>query len=164
TRRHSGAGWFQKYSLAANKQIAYISCATAEELTKQIQKKEDGFQIIQLTGNEYNFSTPLLSNKKVILRGNKEKLVKFKTENMLSLFILSGKADLILQDIHIDGKEMRATSFISSDSNGSSDHYNLSISNCRFQNFNRSSGCQIFFHAFKSMMADSIIINNSSFQ
>jgi poly(beta-D-mannuronate) lyase len=68
-----------------------------------------------------------------------------------------------LNNINIDGKNVKATHFISSDSNGYSDHYNLTINNCSFQNFNRDNGCQAIFYAFKSMMADSIVVNNNSF-
>jgi len=157
----SGANWFKKYAVSNSKKKIFINCLTAGEIYKQLERNED--VIIQLTGKEYKINTPFIISKNVQFKSDKKNSIKFEPENILSVFLLSGKGNLTLNNINIDGKNVKATHFISSDSNGYSDHYNLTINNCSLQNFNRSVGCQTIFHAFKSMMADSIVLNNNTF-
>ena len=140
---NSGANWFKKYSTAVSKKPIIINCSTADEVYKQLERKED--VIIQLKGKEYKINKPFVISKTVQFKSDKKNLIKFKTENILSLFILSGKGNLSLNNINIDGKDVKATHFISSDSNGYSDHYNLTINNCSFQNFSNKNGCQTYF-------------------
>ena len=161
TLRSSGAGWLKKYSSSSTKKIVYASCMNPEEVYKLLENDEQ--VVIQLTGKEYKLNRPFIISKSVRFNSDKKNQVKFSTENILSAIIISGKGNLILENINIDGKYVKATHFISSDSNGYSDHYNLTINNCSFQNFNSNNGCQTIFYAFKSMMADSIFISNSSF-
>ncbi|HEY5970242.1 MAG TPA: polysaccharide lyase 6 family protein [Chitinophagaceae bacterium] len=158
---NSGANWFKKYSIAASKKPIIINCSTGDEVYKQLERNED--VIIQLTGKEYKINEPFVISKTVQFKSDKKNPIIFETENILSVFILSGKGNLILNSINIDGKNVKATHFISSDSNGYSDHYNLTINNCSLQNFDSGVGCQTIFQAFKSMTADSIVINNNSF-
>ena len=158
---NSGANWFKKYSTSDSKKPILINCLTTDEIYKQLERNEN--VTIQLTGKEYKINKPFFISKPVQFKSDKKNLIIFETENFLSVFILSGKGNLTLNNINIDGKNVKATHFISSDSNGYSDHYNLTINNCSFQNFNRDNGCQAIFYAFKSMMADSIVVNNNSF-
>jgi hypothetical protein len=117
---------------------------TADEIYKAIRKKRR--VIIQLTGKEYKINKPFVISKTVQFKSDRKNSIKFETENILSLFILSGKGNLSLNNINLDGKDVKATHFISSDSNGYSDHYNLTITNCSFQNFSRKNGLpKIFF-------------------
>jgi poly(beta-D-mannuronate) lyase len=157
----SGANWFKKYSVSNSNKTIFINCLTAGEIYKQLEGTEE--VTIQLTGKEYKISKPFVISKTVHFKSDKKNSIKFETENILSLFILSGKGNLTLNSINIDGKNIKSTHFISSDSNGYSDHYNLAINNCSFQNFSNKNGCQNIFYAFKYMIADSIAINNNSF-
>ncbi len=157
----SGANWFKKYSTTSSKKTMLINCLTADEIYKQLEKNED--VIIQLTGKEYKINKPFVISKTIQFKSDKKNSINFETENILSVFILSGKGNLILNNINVDGKNVKATHFISSDSNGYSDHYNLNINNCSIQNFSNKNGCQNIFYAFKYIIADSIIINNNSF-
>jgi poly(beta-D-mannuronate) lyase len=158
---NSGADWFKKYSSIDKKKALSVNCLTTDEIYTQLEKSED--VMIQLTGKEYKLNKPFIIFKTVQLKSNSKNSIIFETDNILSLFILSGKGNLILNGINIDGKNIKATHFISSDSNGYSDHYNLSINKCSFQNFSNKNGCQNIFYAFKYMIADSISINNNSF-
>ncbi|HMK19171.1 MAG TPA: polysaccharide lyase 6 family protein [Chitinophagaceae bacterium] len=158
---NSGTNWFKKYTASNSKKTIFINCLTAEEIYKQLERKEE--VTIQLTGKEYKINKPFVISKSVQFKSDKKSSIVFETENILSVFILSGKGNLTLNNIHIDGKNVNANQFISSDSNGYSDHYNLIINNCSFQNFNRDNGCQTIFYAFKSMMADSIVVHNNLF-
>ena len=157
----SGANWFKKYAVSNSKKPIFINCLTADEIYKQLERNEE--MTIQLTGKEYKINTPFVISKTIQFKSDKKSSIKFETENILSVFILSGKGNLTLNSINIDGMNVKATHFISSDSNGYSDHYNLTINNCSFQNFSKKNGCQNIFYAFKYMIADSVIINNNSF-
>jgi poly(beta-D-mannuronate) lyase len=155
----SGTNWFKKYAASNSKKPIFINCLTADEIYKQLERKEE--VTIQLTGKEYKLNKPFVISKNVQLKSDKKNSIKFETENVLSVFILSGKGNLTLSSINIDGKNVKATYFICSDSNGYSDHYDLTINNCSFQNFSNKNGCQNIFYAFKYMIADSIAINNN---
>jgi poly(beta-D-mannuronate) lyase len=157
----SGANWFKKYAVSNSKKPIFINCLTTEEIYKQLERNEE--ITIQLTGKEYKINTPFVISKTIQFKSDKKSSIKFETENILSVFILSGKGNLTLNSINIDGMNVKATHFISSDSNGYSDHYNLTINNCSFQNFSKKNGCQNIFYAFKYMIADSVTINNNSF-
>lgn len=158
---NSGANWFKKHSISNSKKTILINCLTADEIYKQLAGNED--VIIQLPGKQYKINKPFVISKTVQFKSDKKNSIKFETEDILSLFILSGKGNLSLNNINIDGKGVKATHFICSDSDGYSDHYNLTIKNCSFQNFSKKNGCQNIFYAFKYMIADSIAINNNSF-
>ena len=158
---NSGTNWFKKYSTSSGKKSVFINCMTTDEIYKQLERTED--VIIQLTGKEYKINKPFVISKTVQFKSDKKNPIKFETENILSVFILSGKGNLTLNSINIDAKDVKTTHFISSDSNGHSDHYNLTINNCSFQNFSNKNGCQNIFYALKYMIADSITINNNSF-
>ncbi len=158
---NTGANWFVKNPTVNNGKIAHVNCRTAEEVYVQLEKKDE--LVIHLTGNEYKLAKPFTISKTVRFTRDKEDLIKIVTGNILSAFIISGKGNLILENLNLDGRELKATHFISSDNNGYSDHYNLAVTNCSFKNFNRNAGCQTIFYAFKSMIADSIVISKSSF-
>ena len=158
---NSGATWFKKHNTSYEKKTLTVNCLTTEDIYQQLTKKEE--VIIQLTGKKYKVNKSFIISKPVQFKGDRKNSIRFETETILSVFILSGKGNLTLNNLHIDGKDIKATHFISSDSNGYSDHYNLSVNNCRFENFDKNSGCQTFFYAFKSMMADSIVMNSNSF-
>jgi len=157
----SGAHWFKKYAVFNNKNPIFINCLTTDEIYKQLERTEE--VVIQLTGREYKINKPLFISKTVQFKSDRKNSIIFESENILSVFILSGKGNLNLNTINIDGKNVKATHFISSDTNGYNDHYNLTINNCSFQNFSNKNGCQNIFYAFKYMIADSITINNNSF-
>ena len=158
---NSGANWFKKYSSNDNKKALLVNCLTADEIYTQLEKNED--VMIQLTGKEYKLNKPFIISKSVQFKSDRKNSIKFETGSILSVFILSGKGNLILNSVNIEGKNVKATHFISSDSNGYSDHYNLTVNNCSFQNFSNKNGCQNIFYAYKSMIADSIVVHGSTF-
>ena len=157
----SGATWFVTHPLTHEKKMITVNCTNAAEVYQQLERNEP--VIIRLTGKEYSLTRPFSISKKVQFTSDKRSTIKFNTGSLLSVFIISGNGNLELKNISIDGKNVKANHFISSDSSGYSDHYDLTIENCTIQNFNRENGCQDIFYAFKYMIADSIIIRNSSF-
>ncbi len=158
---NTGAAWFRPLNKDEAPRLVTASCATTEEVYEQL--KRTGPVVIKLTGKEYSLTEPFFINKTVTFTGNKKNTIRFNTGNQLSVFIISGNGHLTLNDISIDGGKVKATHFIASDSTGHSNHYNLIICDATLQNFNRHTGCENLFYAFKSTVADSIVISNSSF-
>jgi poly(beta-D-mannuronate) lyase len=157
----TGASWFSRKSNGQALKPQVVNCATANQLYEQLATNTP--LIIKLTGKEYVLDKPLFITKTVQLIGNKTQTVKIKTNSDWSVFVLSGNGNLSAQNLSIDGSEIKTSHFICSDSTGSSNHYNLSIQNCSFKDLTRERGCQNFFYAYKSILADSIIIRNNTF-
>lgn len=156
----SGASWFSNKDISATKNILQVNCATVEEVYKQLNKKIP--VKINLTAEQYTFDKPLIISNFTEFTSPKP-IIKLSTGEMLSAFILLGKGYLKLTRLAIDGSNVKASHFISSDTTGYSDHYNFSLNNCSIANLNKEKGCVDIFHAFKSIVADSIIIRNSQF-
>ena len=156
----SGASWFNKKGSDVTKNLLQINCANPEEIYKQLNKKKP--VKINLTAEQYTFDKPLLISNSVEFTSQK-KTINLSTTEMLSVFIISGKGHLKLTRFMIDGENIKASHFISSDTTGYSDHYNLSLTDCKITNLNKDKGCLDIFHAFKSMVADSVIIRNTQF-
>lgn len=157
----SGASWFVKHPVAHEKKMFPVNCANAAEIYKQLERTEP--IVIRLTGKDYSLTRPFFISKKVQFTSDKRSTIKFNTDNLLSVFVISGKGNLELKNLSIDGKNVKASNFIATDSNGYSEHYNLTITNCSIKNLDRENGCRNIFYAFKNMIADSIIIRYNSF-
>ncbi len=157
----TGASWFSKKEPVLTAKPVVVNCSTAEEVYKQLERKEA--VTIRLTGKEYTLDKPFLINKNVQFTSDKKNIIRFITVNQLAVFMVSGNGNLGLNNLSIDGSKTKATHFIASDSSGLSNHYNLSVRNCSLQNFSRENGCDNIFYAFKSMIADSIVLRNNSF-
>ena len=158
----TGAAWFNKKENGVAKKPATVNCINAEQVYKQLAGKDP--VIIRLTGKEYKLTSPFVVTKNVQFTGDRKNEIKLNIENGLAAFIVSANGNLTIQNLLIDGSKVKADYFIASDSNGYSNHYNLSLRNCIIRNFNQSNGCKDIFHAFKYMIADSIIIRNNQFQ
>ena len=156
--KKSGAGWYKGKANPDSKNILTISCATAEDLYKQFERKKP--MIIRLTGENYIFDKPaFISSDIEIQPGHKGKINFASASNILSVFIIKSNATFKISHTHLNVKEVKATSFISSDTSGNSEHYSFifyksSISGLR-------SG--YFFYSYKSSIADSVIIQASAF-
>ncbi len=157
----SGATWFAKKEAVVLEKPVTVNCATTDDVYKQLERKES--VNIRLTGKIYSLSEPFIITKTVQFSGDSKTPVTIKTENMLAVFVIGGNGNLSLQNLSINGANIKATYFISSDSTGSSNHYNLAIQNCTLKNLNRENGCSTIFYAHKSIIADSIVFSNNNF-
>lgn len=153
-----GAAWFKKAAAAKPAAAIRVSCSNAEEIYSQLERKEP--VTLVLTGRNYILTHPCLISKNVRITGNSSTPIQFSTPEIFSVFTIGGKGALAMDNLLIEGKEIKAAHFVSSDPGGSSDHYNFSMRNCTVRNTGRSAS---FFHAAKSMIADSIVIRNSAF-
>lgn len=153
-----GAGWFIRTPAVKAQPAIRVSCKNTAEVYRQLERKEP--VIIHLTGNNYSLTRPFWITKNVRLMGNRGIQVNIVSPEMLSIFIITGSGNLVLENLAISGKGIQATHFIASDTAGSSNHYNFSVLNCAFRDFDKP---RTLFCAAKSMIADSIVIRNSSF-
>lgn len=156
----TGAAWFKQFTREKNIPPLTVNCNTAEEVYKQLERNEP--VIIHLTSSEYNLTKPFLITKKVQFTGTQTEL-KFNTGQQLAVFLIAGNGNLHLNKLSVNGEGVTAKHLISSDSIGSSNHYNLFVTNCSIRNLNQQNGCETIFYAYKSMIADSIVIRNNSF-
>ena len=159
-----GAKWYSRTKLAVAMNPIQVNCKDAKEVYTQLNRKEP--VAITFSGKQYVLDKPFVISKKVEFLGNgKAGVIDIITSKdpMQAAIIIGGNGYLSFRNMIINGSEMKATSFISNDSTGSCDHYSLSIYGSSFKDFNRDNGCRNFFNAYKSMVADSIIVNKCYF-
>ena len=157
----SGAKWFTQIKSSTQSLIKNVKCNNANEVYAQLAHNNP--VVIELTGASYHLTKPFIITKHIQFTTKQTEPIQFKTGSMLAAFVLSGNGNLSLNNLVINGKEIKATHFISSDSSGYSNHYNLSVRNCNINQLSTATGCNNFFYAYKSMIADSIAINNNFF-
>lgn len=158
---YAGAAWFPKKEIIKTAKPIMVACAKSEDIYKQLERKDP--VIIRLTGKEYTVFKPFLIKKSVQIIGDGKNVIRFNSYKEVSVFSVTGNGNLILSNLNIDGSHVKASSFISNDSGGQTNHYNLTVRNCAFQGFNRENDCTDIFFANKSMIADSIVFRNNSF-
>jgi poly(beta-D-mannuronate) lyase len=158
--RHSGATWFKKKQAKIAATSKVVSCPTTGDVYRQLANQNP--VTIRLTSTHYQMDKPFVINKRVKFIGNKNQLIQIHTAKMLSAFIISGNGHLTLDGLSIDGTGVNSTHFISSDSSGQSDHFNLQIQNSIIRNLSRENGCENIFYAFKSIIADSIVFTKNA--
>jgi poly(beta-D-mannuronate) lyase len=156
-----GAKWFQQLKNKMPVIAQTVACNTAEEIYVQLSHHKP--VIIDLTGKSYQLSSPFMISKQVQFTTKQKQPIKIVTVPMLAAFVISGNGHLTLTNLSIDGKEIKATHLIASDSAELSNHYNLIVRNCSVGNLSKQEGCNNFFYAHKSMIADSVVIRNNAF-
>lgn len=159
----TGASWFERRLSTRRSASEYmVDCPYADDIYKAVAGDES--VVIRLIAPSYTFDRPLVIGKNVtFITNNNNTPVIFNTGKIPALFMIAGKGNLLLQDIKIDGSGVRAKHFISSDTSGSSEHYNLEMKKCIVYNLDRKNGCENLFYAYKSMIADSIVLRNNNF-
>jgi poly(beta-D-mannuronate) lyase len=125
--------------------------------------KKRNQSVIRLTAKGYSLEKPFVISKFVKFTGDKKNIIKLSSNKMLSAFIISGNGNLTLDNLNFSGENLKATNLVSSDSSGLSDHYNFSILNCIITDLKSQTGCQNIFYAYKSMIADSIVVHGNTF-
>lgn len=159
----TGANWFERrLSTRKSASESMVDCPYADDIYKAVAGDEA--VVIRLIAPSYTFDKPVMIGKNVtFITNNNNQPVAINSGKIPAVFMISGKGNLMLQDIRIDGSGVRAKHFISSDSAGSSDHYNMVLKKCTVYNLDRKNGCEDLFYAYKSMIADSIVLRNNSF-
>lgn len=159
----TGANWFERRLSTRRSASEYmVDCPYADDIYKALAGDEA--VIIRLIAPSYSFDRPVVIGKNVtFITNNNNTPVVFNSTTIPAVFTISGKGNLVLQDIRIDGSGVRARHFIASDTSGQSEHYNFTMKKCTVYNLDRKNGCEDLFYAFKSMIADSIVLRNNVF-
>lgn len=158
----TGAKWFVKTDVIPKKPLP-VNCKTAQDIYAQVEKNIP--VEILLTGKDYIFHKPVFIGNNVIIKTNQPGFIDMHTvPGMLSLFVIKENASLELQKLQVDGSDMKAVHFVSSDSTGTSGHYSFSMNKCSLRYFDRTFGCENIFYAFASTVADKIVVDKCSFQ
>ena len=153
-----GAAWFGSSFTAQNQTRIRVTCKTADDVYKALQENTTGSLEIILTRKKYQFSTPLILNANVTVSARSRRTIKFNTAFADFLFYITAGNNITFKKLRIDMDDVETKSFISSDTSGSSNHSNLTITDCLFKK-----GKMQFFNAAKTTVLNSIIITNNSF-
>ncbi|HTD94900.1 MAG TPA: polysaccharide lyase 6 family protein [Chitinophagaceae bacterium] len=157
----TGATWFPKKELIPASPALTIPCANATDVHNALSQNRP--MIIQLTAREYSLDKPFTISSRVIFTSASKSPVHISSGNQLAVFLIKGNGHLTLSGLAIDGSNVQAQHFICNDSSGSSNHFNLVVSNCNLSKLDRAKGCLDIYHCYKYMVADSLIIRNSQF-
>ena len=153
-----GARWFsQKFQI---KKTVTVNCKTAAEVIQQLASNINNKLIINLTESEYVFQSPLSVNNDVSITTAQKQFIKFSLNASSADYFIQLKAGhtLALNNLRLNLALVTSKTFITTDTSGSSNHCNFSMSNCSITNSNG-----IFFNASRSSVSDSILIKNCSF-
>ena len=153
-----GAAWFGPSFIAQNQTRIRVTCKTADDVYKALQENTTGSLEIILTKKKYQFPTPLILNANVTISARSRRTIKFNTAFSDFLFYITAGNNVTFKKLRIDMDDVETKSFISSDTSGSSNHSNLTITDCLFKR-----GKTQFFNAAKTTVLDSIIITNNTF-
>ena len=155
-----GAKWNMSKNAVQKKKQVKADCKTTNDIIQQLTENTGVDLIINLTGKEYLFSSPLTISSNLVITSSQKTSIRFSTAAEYNSFLLqlnAGKT-LSLSNIKLDLVAANMTTFITTDTSGSSNHNNFSMRNCSIENLNGN-----FFTAAKSSVSDSIIINNCTF-
>ena len=158
--KNKGFHSVNKASLVINTQVDTIyKCQTEGDIIKALTIKKPNITI-ELTNINYTITQPLNIHNKVIISAKPNTFISFSSTNLPMCFLVNGNASLTLQNLQIDGNNIKATNFISLDTSGSCNHTGkFTIQFCKFINFT----CNNMFIAPKTSVVDAIIITNTSF-
>ena len=153
-----GAAWFGPSFMTQEQTRIRVTCKTADDVYKALQENTTGSLEIILTKKKYQFPAPLILNANVTVSARSRRTIKFNTAFSDFLFYITAGNNITFKKLRIDMDDVETKSFISSDTSGSSNHSNLSITDCHFKR-----GKMQFFNAAKTTVLDSIIITNNTF-
>ncbi len=156
----TGVKWLNINKINIVKKTNTVNCKSSIELTQILSENNNENLIINLTGTEYNFNTPINISQNVTITSNGKQPIAFTTSisnNDFTIKINAGNS-LSLTNLHLDLSGINTNVFITTDTSGSPNHSSFIMSDCGIANTNK-----IFFKAAKSSVCDSIIVTNCTF-
>ena len=151
-----GAKWFEQINKPVKQKAATINCATASAIIDVLSKEDNRKLTINLTAPAYNFSQSLLINHDVIFTSSQKTPIKISASGLDFLIQLKAGNTVALKNINLDLSGI--DNFMTTDTSGSSNHSNITITNSHFLSLRG-----YFLNAAKYSVADSIIVYNNSF-
>ncbi|MET0464150.1 MAG: polysaccharide lyase 6 family protein [Chitinophagaceae bacterium] len=158
----SGPNWLRASTKGrwTGQQAPVEACSSAEEVYAALAKNEP--VIILLTANEYSLDRPFTIQNHVTFDGNTA-TIRFSTPAIPAVFMVNGGGHLLLYNLIAEGSNVKAKSFICSDTSGPSNHYSMKMHRSGVQGFDRKNGCESIFFSHRSTVADSIIFDGNTF-
>jgi poly(beta-D-mannuronate) lyase len=155
-----GAKWFTQLKKRQPAKAITVNCKTAIEVLQQLNANNKNKLTLTLTGVNYAFTSPLNINNDVTITTAQKQPIQFSSTAANTDFLIQVKAGgkLTLSNLTLNMTAVTASAIITTDTSGSSYHYNFTMKNCRITNCNSN-----FFIAARSSVADSIIVTNCSF-
>jgi poly(beta-D-mannuronate) lyase len=153
-----GAKWFSQLKKKQPEKAMTVNCKTATEVQRQLNTNSKSKLVINLTGTNYAFTSPISISNEVAITTAQKQAIRFSITDTDFLIQVKAGGTLTLTNISLDLAAITAGTFITTDTSGSSNHSNFSMSNCSISHCN-----SVFFNAAKSSVADSILVNNCSF-
>jgi poly(beta-D-mannuronate) lyase len=155
-----GAKWLSRVKRQPAKAIITVSCKTAAAVKQALKTTGKSKLVIDLTGTNYAFDAPVNISHDITFTASKKQRIQWSLafDNAPFLMQVTGGGKLTLNNLSLDLAAAKATAIITTDTSGSSNHYNFFMQNCRITNCDGN-----FFSAAKSSVADSIIVNKCIF-
>ena len=151
---NSGAKWYGN----SNKEAIAITvdCNNAEEISNVFKKYKKNNLTINLTNTTYSFDASIPLKENVIFKTTIKQPINFKSNNELAhLFEIQGGKSLQIKNLTLNLNDLKAKTFITSDTSGTSNHSNFIMQQSTVLNLNGT-----FFKAAKFSLLDSIVISN----
>lgn len=153
-----GANWFKP--AGSYKKPVVFNCKTVSDIYNSLSKGEHSV-ILNLEGTGYSFTKPVLIHGDVQITSSSKTIIELNSqEPIMALFVIKGKAFLSFKNLKLSAKGLKARSFIATDTSGSPEHYSLKMENVSLEN---PGSCKNMFYAYKSSLADSIVVRNCRF-
>ncbi len=151
-----GATWYT--SILDNQKFVNVNCSTSQEIIKALEENSNNKLIIHLTNDTYSFNSSIALNKDIEIVNDSKSLIKIESTKPLSyLFEIKGNHKLSIKNLNLNLSSLNTSTFITSDTSGTSNHSNFVMQNCSITEYNGE-----FFKAAKSSLLDSIIVTNCS--
>ncbi len=160
--QHYGASWAANTKKSLPEKSIQIVCKDATATYKALQLPNPAITLL-LTNQMYQFDKTITINKQVEIISKQAQSIRFSTTQPLgSLLMIAGGGSLRLKNLAIELEQLEASSLISLDSLGSSNHASLVLEAVKW-NAAKTVKLQSFLDAPKASIADSIVLNNCVF-
>jgi len=135
-----------------------FKCKDADAVYAALSSNNNKIEI-ELTGNSYFFSKPLVIVKNTFIIGPNRQISFSSDHNLINFFEITGSNSLIIENLNLMSDTLAFNQFINTESNGSCNYFSININNCQFSGSDVIAFCNIA----KNSFANSISVTNSTF-
>lgn len=154
-----GASWYQLPR--TNTKPVFVHCKNAQEVLTAINNnKGRNLQLTLMPGN-YVFENTVKINCDLTITTTKNASLSFqmRSQSATHLFEMVAGNSLTLKNVLIKLEPLKNVTFVSTDTSGNSSHSYFVVQNCIIENVRGT-----FFHAARTSVCDSLIVNNTVFR
>jgi len=160
TKITNQAGVKNYLGASSDKNQFSVTCKTANDVILAINKFEQKNLTINLSGDSFEFDSPININCNLTITSNSSSPIRFSFNKSASAYFLLLKAgnSLSIKNSRLDLEGIKSKAFITTDTSENPNHSWFSLINSKIENTN-----SIFFNAALSSVCDSIIVRNCLF-